>query len=169
MKGALVKQLQVGRGEMEKIDAPRARSVVRMFHALTRDMMDDGADSSMAIERLSDDLRGFLSRVAREDWPQKECTRLLVELWNGYVQDVRIVPTKTNPTDTVVCFMKAERSEPSLYNILAEVVPAFGWVKIKERLNLTSHQSPAYFPQLPGEAEYSIPVPRLPSPSRPCE
>ena len=70
---------------MEKIDAARARSVVRMFHSLTRDMMANGADSSVAIERLSDDLLGFLKMVARVDWPQQECTRLLVQLWNGYV------------------------------------------------------------------------------------
>lgn len=88
LKGALVKHLQclrVGRDKAEAIGAPRARIVVRLFHTLIRDTITDGGSEGAAVERLCDDLLSFLTMVAVPDWPQKECARLLVELWNRYV------------------------------------------------------------------------------------
>ena len=86
LKGALVKHLrcmQVGRDKREStVDAPRARIVVRLFHSLIRDTITYGGSEGAAIERLCDDLLSFLRTVETPDWPQKECARLLVELWN---------------------------------------------------------------------------------------
>ena len=85
LKGALAKHLQclrVGREKTGAITAPRAKTVVGLFHSLIQHLIFGVGSEGVAVERLCDDLVSFLKMVATPDWPQKECARLLVELWN---------------------------------------------------------------------------------------
>jgi len=89
LKGALAKHLQclrVGREKTGAITAPRAKTVVGLFHSLIQHLISEVGSEGVAVERLCDDLVSFLKMVATPDWPQKECARLLVELWNRGVE-----------------------------------------------------------------------------------
>ena len=86
LKGAIVKHLECLRvGCQETINAPHARIVVRLFHSLIRDTIIDGGSEGAVVERLCDDLYNFMKMVEVPFRPQKECARLLVELWNRYM------------------------------------------------------------------------------------
>lgn len=90
LKGSIVKHLHEARREVEGIELTRSKTVVKLFHALmTEILLSSWADPAVVsvgaeIERLSDELVGFLRMVAEPELPQADCMRLLVMLWNRY-------------------------------------------------------------------------------------